>query len=103
MEVSTVDKYILKEYFAINLKWYRFNKNYTQEKLAELSNLTAKYISDLERGKYSPSLNKIEDLARALEIEPYLLLKPKDLENNSCEISGRIDQKIGRNRKGKNI
>lgn len=54
METSTLDKYILKECFAINLKWYRFNKNYTQEYLAELSNLTAKYISDLERGKYSP-------------------------------------------------
>ena len=48
MDVSTLDKYILKECFAINLKWYRFNKNYTQEQLAELSNLTAKYISALE-------------------------------------------------------
>ena len=60
MDVSTLDKYILKECFAINLKWYRFNKNYTQEQLAELSNLTAKYISALERGKFSPSLSKIE-------------------------------------------
>lgn len=77
METSTLDKYILKECFAINLKWYRFNKNYTQEYLAELSNLTAKYISDLERGKYSPSLSKIEALANALEIEPYLTIKTR--------------------------
>lgn len=94
MDVSTLDKYILKECFAINLKWYRFNKNYTQEQLAELSNLTAKYISVLERGKFSPSLSKIEAIANALEIEPYLLLKPDHLSTNDFnEISGRIKNK----------
>ena len=94
MDVSTLDKYILKECFAINLKWYRFNKNYTQEQLAELSNLTAKYISALERGKLSPSLSKIEAIANALEIEPYLLLKPDHLSTNDFnEISGRIKNK----------
>lgn len=90
METSTLDKYILKECFAINLKWYRFNKNYTQEYLAELSNLTAKYISNLERGKYSPSLSKIEALADALDIEPFLLLKPDHMGYNE---SGRVDKK----------
>lgn len=73
-----VKEYIIQECFSLNLRWYRYKKNYTQEKLAELSNLTAKYISDLERGKYSPSLAKIQDLAEALEIEPYKLIKPSD-------------------------
>lgn len=73
-----VKEYIIQECFSLNLRWYRYKKNYTQEKLAELSNLTAKYISDLERGKYSPSLSKIQDLAEALEIEPYKLIKPSD-------------------------
>lgn len=81
-----VKEYIIQECFSLNLRWYRYKKNYTQEKLAELSNLTAKYISDLERGKYSPSLAKIQDLAEALEIEPYKLIKPSDdviiLKNN---------------------
>lgn len=94
MEVSTVDKYILKECFAINLKWYRFNKNYTQEYLAELSNLNAKYISDLERGKYSPSLSKIDAIAKALEIEPYYLLKPDHLNDSNNEyLNSRISKK----------
>lgn len=73
-----VKEYVIQECFSLNLRWYRYKKNYTQEKLAELSNLTAKYISDLERGKYSPSLAKIQDLAEALEIEPYKLIKPSD-------------------------
>lgn len=95
MDISTLDKYILKECFAINLKWYRFNKNYTQEQLAELSNLTAKYISALERGKFSPSLSKIEAIANALGIEPYLLLKPDHLsEDDFINISRKIKSKM---------
>ena len=69
----------------------RRTKNLTQEQLAELSNLTAKYISALERGKFSPSLSKIEAIANALEIEPYLLLKPDHLSSNDFgKMSGRI-------------
>ena len=79
----SLKKYVLKEYFAINLKWYRFNKGYTQEHLAELCNLTPKYISALERGKFSPSLSKIEDIANALEIEPYCLLKKEHLDDKN--------------------
>lgn len=79
--MDSLKRYVLKEYFAINLKWYRFNKGYTQEKLAELSNLTPKYISDLERGKFSPSLAKLEDIAKALDIEAYMLLKPDHIED----------------------
>lgn len=93
MEVVT--KYILKECFAINLKWYRFSKNYTQEHLAELSNLTPKYISDLERGKFSPSLTKIEALGNALGIEPYLLLKPDNYDKIE-QLPNKIDQKLGK-------
>ncbi len=93
--METVTHYVLKECFAINLRWYRFNKNYTQEKLAELSNLTPKYISDLERGKFSPSLTKIEALGIALDIEPYLLLKPDNLHNIN-DLPNKIDQKLGK-------
>lgn len=100
MDIETKNKYVLKEYFSINLKWYRFKNNYTQEKLAELSNLTPKYISDLERGKFAPSLIKIEILANALNIEPYKLIKPDHL-NDAVELPNKIDKKIGRNRRKK--
>ena len=38
-------------------------------------NLTDKYISDIERQLYDPSLNTIDSIAKALNIETYLLLK----------------------------
>lgn len=89
--VVKVKDYVLKEAFCINLKWYRFNQDLTQEKLAELSNSTPKYISDLERGKFYPSFSKIIDLANALNIEPYELLMPNHL-GDKIEYK-RIDNK----------
>lgn len=91
-KLENLNNYEVKEYFAINLKWYRFSKGYTQEKLAELSNLTPKYISDLERGKFSPSLSKIGAIAKALDIEPYLLLKPDHIDDTD-ELPNRINSR----------
>lgn len=78
-----VKEYIIQECFSMNLRWYRHDRGLTQEEVAELSNLNAKYISDLERGKYCPSLSKLEALAVALNIEPYMLIKPLFIKENS--------------------
>lgn len=96
MDVITVEEYTLKEYFAINLKWYRLNNHYTQENLAELSNSTPKYISDLERGKFSPSLNKIEEIAKGLNIDAYLLLK---LDENHIKEVNKINEEAYKKRR----
>lgn len=89
--MTTVKDYILQEAFCINLKWYRFNRGLSQEKLAELSNTTPKYISDLERGKFCPSFNKLQEIASALNIEAYELLKPDHFEEKVK--SKRIDER----------
>ena len=83
--MKDIKEYMVQECFSINLRWYRYQKNYTQEKLAELSNLNPKYISDLERGKYCPSLGKLEALAKALDIETYELIKPELLDQKVLE------------------
>ena len=70
-----MDNLDFKKIFGQNLKYYRNSCKYTQAVLGEKTNLTDKYISDLERGKYNPSLTTIVSLAEALNIEPYLLLK----------------------------
>lgn len=89
----------IRTIFSQNLKYYRISKNLSQSELAEKINLTDKYISDLERAKFSPSLETIEKVANSLDIEPYLLLK----ENEQAKsIPTRIDQKTG-TRKRKNI
>ena len=78
-----VKDYIIQECFSMNLRWYRHLRNFTQEELAELSNLNPKYISDLERGKYCPSLAKLDALAKALNIEAYQLIKSVSEEEKS--------------------
>ena len=65
----------IREVFSQNLKYYRNKSNISQEKLSEVVGLTDKYISDLERQLYDPSLKTIDSLAKALNIETYLLLK----------------------------
>lgn len=55
--------------FGNNVKKYRQQKGFTQEKLSELSGLSRNYISDVELGKRSISLKNIEIIAISLEIE----------------------------------
>lgn len=65
----------LKDTFGKNLKYYRYQKNYSQEKLAEITKSDSRYISDLENGKYSASFDKVEVLAKALGIPAHKLFE----------------------------
>lgn len=58
-----------------NVKYYRFKLGYTQEKLAELCDLSPRYISDIENSKGNIPLSTLENLAFVLKVEPYLLIK----------------------------
>ena len=59
--------------FGSNLKKYRKRKGFSQEKFAEKCSLHRTYISDIERFKRSISLENIQRIADALEIETYEL------------------------------
>ena len=63
----------LKDLLIFNIKYYRYLNNYSQEKLAELSKLSPRYITDVERGLHCPTIPKIESIAKSLNIEPYQL------------------------------
>lgn len=68
--------------FGKNLRNYRTSCNLSQEKFAELCGLHRTYISDIERGQRSISLNNIQKIADALGIETYkLFLEKIDDEN----------------------
>ena len=59
--------------FATNVKRYRLERNLSQEKLAELSGLHRTYISSIERELRNISIDNVENIASALDVEPYLL------------------------------
>ena len=66
--------------FGKNVKKYRIESKLSQEKLGELTGLHRTYISDIERGLRSISLNNIEKLSKALNVEIYKLFIFEEVE-----------------------
>lgn len=93
----------LQEIFISNLKTIRKDHHITQEKLAELCNTDTAYIGQIETKKRFPSINFIEKIADALDIEPYLLFKnrtdetaeqKKRLQELKSELFSLLDEDI---------
>lgn len=68
--------------FAENLRAERARKKFSQEKLAEMADITPEYLARIEKEKYSPSLIVIVNLALALNISVEKLI-PLDLDKNN--------------------
>lgn len=58
----------IKTRFGKAIRRRRRELDLSQEKLAEISGLHRTYISSIERGQRNPSLENIENLAKALDI-----------------------------------
>ena len=63
----------LMHIFATNVKKYRIEKGLSQEALAELAGLHRTYDSAVERERRNISIDNIENIANALNIDAYLL------------------------------
>ena len=65
-----------------NIKKYRSLLKYSQFDLAELCDVSASYISEIETGKKYPSVRILERLVKALEVKPYkLFLDINDIDD----------------------
>ena len=65
--------------FAFNMKKYRNKRRISQMKLAEILNTSTSYIGEIEINNKSPSMEMVERIAIALNIEPFrLFLDDKD-------------------------
>ena len=65
-----------REVLALNLIRLRGKRGWSQEALALESGFHRTFIGHLERQARNISLDNIERLAKALELEPYQLLTP---------------------------
>ncbi len=61
--------------FKRNLQMLRRKRALTQESLASKAGISVAYVSMLERGMRTPPLETIEQLAKALRVEPLTLLQ----------------------------
>lgn len=71
--INWVSNMNIVKVFASNLKYYRNKMGVSQEQFADKAGLHRTYISAIECGKRSISLDNIQKIAEALEIETYLL------------------------------
>ena len=71
-----------------NIKYYRITKGLTQERISELIGINEKSYCNLETGRYSISLDRLDDISKVLEVEPYILLKERHTED---EVPSRLD------------
>ena len=66
----------LRKTFAENLRRVRLARPLSQEALANEAGIDRTYVSSLERGIYSPTLDMLEKLALVLGVEPVELVTP---------------------------
>ena len=64
--------------FGKNVRRFRNQRGYSQEELADICGLHRTYISDIERFKRSISLENIQKIADALNIDTYTLFIDND-------------------------
>lgn len=65
----------LRIVFAANLRRERESRGLSQEHLADLAGLHRTYVGSVERGERNISIDNVERLAKALELEPASLLR----------------------------
>lgn len=71
----------IRKIISENIRYFRFKMKYTQETLAEKTELSARYISDIENENGNIPIDTLEKIADVLNVEPYMLLKKEKHKN----------------------
>ena len=79
----------LRRIIGSNIKYYRFLIGFTQEELAEKTELSPRYISDIENARGNISIDTLELISRALKVKPESLFK----EINSKKLPKRVNMR----------
>ena len=58
-----------REILGFNIKMERIRNHYTQEKLAELVNISTKHITKIESAQVTPSIYLVYNVAKALGVK----------------------------------
>jgi transcriptional regulator with XRE-family HTH domain len=65
---------LMRQVLADNIRRFRRELGINQEELAHRANIHRTYMSSIERARQNISIDSIERIAKALEIEPHRLL-----------------------------
>lgn len=73
--INVMSEKIHLKNLGINIKSERLRKNLSQERLAELTNISRNSVSLIETGKINPTILKVIDIARVLDVDVNILIK----------------------------
>ena len=85
-----MEKMKSKDILAINLKYYRYKNNLSQEKFAEMLGSTLPYIKQLENGRRKPTLALLDKYATKLNVTSADLITYNE---EHFIVAKRIDEK----------
>jgi transcriptional regulator with XRE-family HTH domain len=83
----------LRKLLAVNMKFHRAKLGVSQEKLAEKADTAANYIASIEACRRFPSVEILEQIADALNIDTPELFSMESLQIDS--INGLQEEMIG--------
>lgn len=73
--INVMSEKIRLKNLGINIKSERLRKNLSQERLAGLTNISRNSVSLIETGKINPTILKVIDIARVLDVDVNILIK----------------------------
>ena len=76
--MSRLPDFRLREVVAANVRQLRKARGFSQEAFADACGLHRTYIGSIERAERNVTIDNIERMSAALEIEGWLLLKPTE-------------------------
>ena len=80
-----------KEKLGLRVKELRELSDLTQEKLAAKAGISRNYISSIENGRYSPSIETLSKIAKALDVTVLQIL-----DNHVESMENRVSEEINR-------
>lgn len=90
----------LRSVFIANMKKFRKLEGISQMTLAVRCDLSLNFIAEIEAGRRFPTVEKIEKIATALRVEPYLLFMTEaepSAEKEDAETTSTYLRKIPHN------
>ena len=84
----------VKKIFGENLKYYRKQKNLTQEEFAELVDIGVIHVGNLERGEKFISAELLEKISKKLEVSPSSLFYSAEFDKIGNVDFDKIDKII---------
>lgn len=88
------EKNSIRKIVAGNIRKYRKQNGLTQEKLAELAEISNTYIANIECGKTWISDKTLEKISAALNTKPYLFFLEQFTEETNSESENNLQKEL---------